>query len=89
MNTFNFIPAIKWSEITDVNNIPIITFFGASGHYFKYNNVLYFLWDGCHVATKNKSKISYNSNPDIHLPVGFKSAIKKVKLSTSMNYYTV
>lgn len=72
MNTFEFIPAIKFDTV--FSGSKCVTFFGNSGHYFLKNGTYYIVWDGCHVANKTGSIITYNSKA--HLPRGFKAAIK-------------
>ena len=63
-------------NLAEVNKLPIVTFYGASGSYILFGGVYYILYDGCHVATKSGS-VSYNNNANIHLPRGFKSAINQ------------
>jgi hypothetical protein len=75
---FNFIPARNWSDW----NVPVITFFGSSGHYLKMqvnpetDPTFYIIWDGCHVATKHISKVTFNPKHSTLLPRGFKTACK-------------
>jgi hypothetical protein len=73
MQTFNFIPAIKWDSFFE-GIVPIV-FFGCEGFYLLKNGTYYIMYDGGHVATKTGSAISYNDK--VTLPRGFKAAIKQ------------
>lgn len=56
MKIFNFIPVKQLDKIIDENDCKIITYYGSSNHYFVFNDIIYFISDGCHVATKEKIK---------------------------------
>jgi len=53
---FIYIPASFWSNWTE----PMITYYGSSNHYIVHENVIYFISDGMHVATKTGSSVKYN-----------------------------
>lgn len=72
MNSFNFVPANIWSNF----NTEFITYYGSSNHFTIFNGVIYFISDGCHIATKVKNKITYN--PNFNFPHGIKKEIKKI-----------
>ena len=74
MNYFNFISAKIWSDF----NSEFITYYGSSNHFTIFNNVIYFISDGCHVATKVKNKITYN--PNFNFPHGIKKEMKKINI---------
>lgn len=78
MENFNFIPAKQLDNIIEENNCKIITYYGSSNHYFVFNDIIYFISDGCHVATKVKNKITYN--PNFKFPKGIKKEMKEVNI---------
>jgi hypothetical protein len=68
------IPAIQWGTVFEGKQP--ITFFGNSGRFYILNGVYYIIWDGCHVATKVNSRITYKQ--DTKLPTGFKKACRNL-----------
>lgn len=78
MKIFNFIPVKQLDKIIDENDCKIITYYGSSNHYFVFNDIIYFISDGCHVATKEKNKITFNSN--FKFPKGIKKEMKEVNI---------
>ncbi len=77
MKTFNFLSALVWDKLLQNYNLSLITFWGFSWKYFKFNNVIYIIYDGWHVATKTGNKVSYN--PEIKISNTIKKEIRKLK----------
>jgi hypothetical protein len=69
---FQFIPAIVWAGW----DVKLVTFFGSTGHYCRYNKAIYFFWDGGHVATLTIKGISWNLNANV--PNGYKKQVEEV-----------
>ncbi len=72
---FNFIPAILFNEVFG-ENATYWVFFG-SAWYVELNGVKYVGFDGCHVATKNGKKVTFNPY-NVIFPRGLKTAIKNL-----------
>jgi len=57
-NRFTFVPASLLANYSE----KMITFCGTSYYFFTFRESIYFICDGCHVATKYKDNVSFNES---------------------------
>lgn len=83
MKAFTFIPASIWANWTENR----ITYLGSNHSFIIHNDVIYFISDGCHVATKNGKNVSYNS--EYKFPKGVKKFIKEIFSIENGSYFYI